>query len=160
MKKILFSLFGIFILLALPLQAMEIDMSVLNDVSKEISKDLHVPTIVGDDDREEITGKATGPEKAVVVIEIKKSDTKYLCSGAVVGTNTVLTAAHCLVDKEENYAEQVRVYAVGVSKLQKAIEKETGSFDITDIIFDPEYRNSKDIKQKNGYIENITEKQI
>ena len=63
MKKLLFSLFSIFILLASHLQAIEIDMSILNDISKDISNGLAVPTIVGPDDRKEITGKAVGRKK-------------------------------------------------------------------------------------------------
>lgn len=115
MKKILFSLFSIFILLALPLQAIEMDMSVFNDLSEDISKDLHVPTIVGPDEREEITGKATGAEKAVVVIDIVAHNERgYVCSGAMIGYKTVLTAAHCLIDEKGNYAKEVKVFATGM----------------------------------------------
>ena len=67
MKRTILSIFSIFLLLALPLQAIEIDKSILND----ISDNLNIPTIVDPDDRKEITGKATEPEKAVVIMEIK-----------------------------------------------------------------------------------------
>ena len=103
MKKNLFALFSIFILLAFPLKA----------------EDMDVPTIVGPDDREEITGSANGPEQAVVVIEAIESSTIFsemvdLCSGTMVGPNLVLTAAHCLIDDEGQFIEKINVYAVGL----------------------------------------------
>ena len=98
MKKLIFSLFSIFILLALPLQANEIDMSILND--------LEIPKIVDPDDRKEITGKAS---------EIVVLDTPYArCSGSMVASNIVLTAAHCLIDEKGNYVKEINVYAVGL----------------------------------------------
>lgn len=110
MKKLLFSLFSIFILLAYPLQAIEIDKSMLNDISKNISNDLSVPIIVGKDDRQNITDTATGPERAVVVIDTESG----LCSGAMVAPNIVLTAAHCLVNEKGNYSNGAEVFAVSL----------------------------------------------
>ena len=112
MKKLLFSLFSIF---NIACQAIEIDMSILNDISKDISNGLAVPTIVGPDDRKEITGKAVGPEKAVIIIE---KQGKLHCSGAMVGPNIVLTAAHCLFNEDGNYETGLIVYAVGLPSLK------------------------------------------
>ncbi len=115
MKKLIFCLFGFIVLINFPLQAMEIDMSMLNDMSKNISKEIHLHTIVGFDDREEITGKATGPEKAVIVIDIVSNDGhSYICSGSIIGYKTVLTAAHCLIDDRGKYAKEIKVYATGM----------------------------------------------
>ena len=110
MKKFLFPLFNIFILLAFPLQAIEIDMSLSNDISKEISNELALPTILGPDDRKEITGIGIGPGRAVVVIGSESGN----CSGAMVASNIVITAAHCLVDEKGNYEKEISVYAVGL----------------------------------------------
>lgn len=110
MKKFIFSLFSIFILIALPLRAIELDDSMLKDISSEISNNLEPPTIVGPDDRKEITGIATGPEMAVVVIGSESSE----CSGAMVAPNIVLTSAHCLVDEKGNYEKGLTIYATGL----------------------------------------------
>ena len=140
MKKLIFSLFGIFILLALPLQAIEMDMSILNDMSKEISKDLNVPTIVGPDEREEITGKASESEQAAVVIVIAhKSGHTNSCSGVMLGPRIVLTAAHC-INKEGKYPIGAQVFAVGVSESEILYEKK--KIDVKSWVYDEESNNS------------------
>ena len=144
MRKFIFSLFSIFILLALPLQARAA-----------------APTIVGPDDREEITGKAVGPEKAVVVIEIQQKGNSYLCSGAMVAPNIVLTAAHCLIDdKEGNYAKKVSVYAVGISnaeshdmlQINDSHKEQTSKLNSTSNI-----KQNFTITQNNGRITSLSE---
>lgn len=97
MKKLIFCLFSFFVLVNSPLLAGE----------------NYVPTIVGPDDREEITFNASETEKLIVVIEMIDENNKLSkCSGALVGPNIVLTAAHCLIDENDNYIKEARVYAV------------------------------------------------
>lgn len=75
--------------------------------------DMVPAAIVGRDDRVNITGKATDFEKAAVVLEMKGKNGRSLCSGAMVGPNIVLTAAHCLT-QGKNYMESVQVFATGL----------------------------------------------
>ena len=65
-----------------------------------------------------ITGKATGLEKAAVVLEYvnKKGEYEGMCSGAMVGPNLVLTAAHCLISSQYHPA---RVVAAGMKKTKQ-----------------------------------------
>lgn len=52
--------------------------------------------------RQEITGKATGLDRAAVVLEIRIDDERVsFCSGALVGPNIVLTAAHCIMATDD-----------------------------------------------------------
>lgn len=129
MKKLLFSLFTIFILLAYPLQAIEIDMSMSNDISKEISNELALPTIVGPDDREEIISDASQQVRAVVLIEATLDSTSWECSGAMVGPNVVLTAAHCISDDKGNPVTEIKVHAIGMPnpKLLPKADDEAGN---------------------------------
>ncbi len=85
---------------------------------KSFAKELNIsPTIIGDDDREEITNEnAKDLEKAVVVLGISYLGKFYaICSGAMVGPNIVLTAAHCLVENGK-YREDIEVLAVAADK--------------------------------------------
>ncbi len=66
--------------------------------------------IIGKDDRINITNKAAGPEKAAIIIE---KDGRLWCSGALVGKNLVLTAAHCLYS-DTAFQKKLKVYAVGL----------------------------------------------
>ena len=71
--------------------------------------------VVGPDDREDKTGRASKWEKAVVVLEMDGG----LCSGSMVGPNIVLTAAHCL-NHRGKYVKNVNVYAVGMPSSEDA----------------------------------------
>lgn len=66
----------------------------------------------GKDDRQDITGKAVGIERAAVILEVETAEGTMLCSGAMVDVDIVLTAAHCL-SKDGKYHEKVTVFAVG-----------------------------------------------
>ena len=70
--------------------------------------------IVGPDDREPVTPQSPKWERAVVVLEMELGKGRMsACSGAMVGPNIVLTAAHCL-NKEGEYVKAAHVYAVGM----------------------------------------------
>ncbi|MBO4707071.1 MAG: trypsin-like peptidase domain-containing protein [Elusimicrobiaceae bacterium] len=99
MKKLSFFISIVFILLVYPLRAIEIDKSVLNDIN--------LPAIVGKDNRQKVTEKTSAQEQAVVLITANGNTSKGTCSGAMVGPNIVLTAAHC-IDK------QMTIYAIGM----------------------------------------------
>lgn len=70
-------------------------------------------SIVGKDNRKNITGKAADFEKAAVVLEMKSRAGTSLCSGAMIGPNIVLTAAHC-VTSSGKYFPQIKVFATGL----------------------------------------------
>ncbi len=89
-------------------------------------------SIVGEDDRQEITGRAQKFEKAAVVLELEASDgTKVVCSGAMIGKNIVLTAAHCLTTENNHFYQTVQVTAAG---LQGDKDKSTRQKDFTKLI--------------------------
>ena len=87
------------------------------DIADVINKSDIAPTIVGEDDREEITNEnAKDLEKAVVVLGHSYDDEIHAsCSGAMVGPNVVLTAAHCLVQNGK-YKKDIEVFAVAADK--------------------------------------------
>jgi len=131
MKKLLFCLFCLFILNSFPLHAQENkNVWVVFDTKKseEHTINIIVPdtssiqeetvspsnletAIVGADDRQNISGKASIYEQAVVLVQSSLGQ----CSGAMVGPRTVLTAAHCLVSKGD-FVSDVWVHAPGVPK--------------------------------------------
>ena len=74
-------------------------------------------TIIGDDDRQDITNKAHGFEKAAVVLEARSSSDEkgfFACSGAMIGKNIVLTGAHCLINNNKPFSEVI-VRATGLA---------------------------------------------
>ncbi len=69
------------------------------------------PTIVGPDNRVNITGKANKFQKPVVFI----ASIHGFCSGALVGRNIVLTAAHCVFEYKDFVTDKdIKVTATGV----------------------------------------------
>lgn len=84
--------------------------------------------IIGPDDRQEITGKADDYEKAGVVLKMKYHDgIQSECSGAMVGKNIVLTAAHCLTDDDNRFVQSVQVVATGLKAKLPDIKQPTKS---------------------------------
>src|SRR4051812_14060842 len=69
-------------------------------------------TILGVDERVQLTPAAGSQYRAVVQIEVVWPDgTSSLASGAMVGRNDVLTAAHVVYDSAHGgYASQIYVY--------------------------------------------------
>ena len=94
MKKYLFILF----ILIIPLITWANQNAWVVFEPNNQSKNISVPTIVGEDDREEITNNPQDLERAVVLLKMTdQKDRHTFCSGAMVGPNIVLTAAHCVV---------------------------------------------------------------
>ena len=81
-----------------------------------LAKELSIsPSIVGEDNRQEITrDNAQGLEKAVVLIVTFTDDPEFanFCAGAMISSNAVLTAAHCIVDDNGKYGLSSDVVAV------------------------------------------------
>ena len=108
MKKYLFILF-LFIAAAITVQAEESVWAVYSP--DNINSDFDLLTIVGPDDRVDITANAKGTEKAIVLLEISDQEGLYAyCSGAMLGYDIVLTAAHCLIEKGK-FLNSIKVYA-------------------------------------------------
>lgn len=120
MKKYLFISF--LILATLPITSYAQNQSDLwavfepqNQINAE-QPEFILTSIVARDDRVEITGRANNWEKAVVTLEMDIGNGNVgLCSGSMIDSNIVLTAAHCLSDNG-HFVKGVNVFAVGISK--------------------------------------------
>ena len=87
------------------------------DLSEDIPS---MPVIIGPDDRIEITGIANKYQKPAVTLMIFFSEGEVYCSGALVGKNIVLTAAHCLISNG-NLPSGAIIYANGVPERPTAV---------------------------------------
>ena len=99
---------------------------------KDLANELNIsPTIVGDDDREEITNEnAKDLEKAVVILGYSYDDEILaMCSGAMVGPNLVLTAAHCLFE-DGKYKKDLEVFAVAADKSDNELSLSAKSIEL------------------------------
>lgn len=69
-----------------------------DDYGAEETNNNYVPfKVIGPDNRYQINDTQTHPYRAVVQLRFKKPNGRYaICSGALIGPNTVLTAGHCL----------------------------------------------------------------
>ena len=68
------------------------------------------PSIHGNDDRVRVTNTTDWPHSAVVKLVVTfASGDEFGCSGTLVGTRTVLTAAHCVHDAGLGWATEVEV---------------------------------------------------
>jgi len=123
MKKYLFILF--LLMAAVVAQANENDWVIFepNSAAANIMQDISPPTIVGEDDREEITNNPQDLERAVVLLDIiDKNNLHSYCSGAMVGSNIVLTAAHC-VEFPGKVIKEVKVIVIATGNDQYVTEK-------------------------------------
>lgn len=86
--------------------------------------DSATPAVVGDDDRIEITDNAQGLEKAVVVLEmIDNTGMQSFCSGAMVGPDIVLTAAHCVINKGQ-FRRTVNAFAIAAKDNKRNLDSQ------------------------------------
>lgn len=90
------------------------DFQTREERTVDLTEQMIPAAIVGKDDRQNITGRANSFDQAAVVLEMKDyRGHSFLCSGAMVGPKTVLTAAHCLTYNGKLH-KSVRVIAVGL----------------------------------------------
>jgi V8-like Glu-specific endopeptidase/PKD repeat protein len=72
----------------------------------------HPEKVIGGDGREQVSDTTAYPYSSVTYLEqTYPNGDSYTCSGAMIGPDVVLTAAHCVYDQEsDNFAESVTVY--------------------------------------------------
>ncbi|MFC7440188.1 trypsin-like serine peptidase [Laceyella putida] len=68
-------------------------------------------SIIGRDDRTQVTNTGEYPYRAIVYIEFEVDGNRASCSGFLIDPDTVATAGHCVYDPErKRWAEKVKVY--------------------------------------------------
>ena len=137
MKKYLFILF----LLLTPIITWA-EGSAFANIQKDItsiSNELNIsPSIVGEDDRQEITkDNAKDLEKAVVLIFTWNED-MFSCSGALVGPKLVLTAAHCIIKDDGTYKKDAEIIAAIAPKTSNDEGKEIPLSAVSTELYVPE----------------------
>ncbi|MBO7605708.1 MAG: trypsin-like serine protease, partial [Elusimicrobiaceae bacterium] len=125
----------IFLLLSIPIPSLcdEINDWLFYDVKTQTTTEITLPEdvttnpISAPNNLIEITGTANKYQKPAVTLMFSQSEKEtpgirkdYLCSGALVGQNIVLTAAHCTMDKKKMFVDNIEIFAPGVTDLPHA----------------------------------------
>ena len=128
MRKIFYILLSLFIIS--PVFAQKQDnkdlwaVYTINKQSKNKVQQVRFSSLVGKDDRVELTGQVRDWRTAVVVLVTTTSENgRGICSGSMVGPHTVLTAAHCLVDDYGKFMKEVQVFATGMPEKELYVDE-------------------------------------
>ena len=125
--------------------------------------------IIGTDDRKQIKNTTAIPYKTVGMILFERDGALRSCTGTLLSKKHVLTARHCLIDKDKNYSINIRFYPGKNGNKNPFGEYEAESIlipspwddpkkDYGMIILDRDYEHSTnfmDIREMNGINVNL-----